>query len=87
MASTLAILKLGSVEEQEYYVSTWSSILSVCAQELKHGVSIWKQSLQKNVQSQILSEPEGTGWLLWQIYFSLSFPRKKKLHFVLKFYP
>ncbi|XP_041020761.1 uncharacterized protein LOC121262371 isoform X2 [Juglans microcarpa x Juglans regia] len=64
VASTLAILKLGSVEEQEYYVSTWSSILSVCAQELKHGVSIWKQSLQKNVQSQILSEPEGKRYIL-----------------------
>ncbi|XP_041017283.1 uncharacterized protein LOC121259671 [Juglans microcarpa x Juglans regia] len=62
--STLAILKLGTMEEQQYYVSTWSSILSVCAHELKHGASIWKQSLQKNVRSQILSEPEGKRCIL-----------------------
>lgn len=65
--STLAILKLGTTEEQQYYVSTWSSILSVCAHELKHGASIWKQSSQKNVQNQILSEPEGIGCLLGTI--------------------
>ena len=59
MASTLTILKLGSVEEQHYYISTWSKIVSVCAQELKHGALIWNESLQKNVQSQILSEPQG----------------------------
>lgn len=59
MASAVTILKLGSEEEQQYYVSTWSKILSVCAQELKHGALIWKESLQKNVQSQILSEPQG----------------------------
>ena len=59
VASAVTILKLGSAEEQQYYVSTWSKILSVCAQELKHGALIWKQSLQKNVQSQILSEPQG----------------------------
>lgn len=47
------------MEEQSNYVSTWSKIVSVCAQELKHGASIWKQSLQKNVRSQILSEPKG----------------------------
>lgn len=59
-AATLKILKLGSVEDQSNYVSTWSKILSVCALELKHGASIWKQSLQKNIHNQLLSIPQGT---------------------------
>ncbi|KAF3454588.1 hypothetical protein FNV43_RR05036 [Rhamnella rubrinervis] len=50
----LKILKLGSVEEQFNYVSVWSRIFSVCALELKHGTSIWEQSVGKNVHSQIL---------------------------------
>ena len=58
-ASTLSILKVGSAEEQSSYVSTWSKIVSLCAQELRHGAFIWKQSSQKNIQSQILSEPQG----------------------------
>lgn len=61
VASALTILKLGSLEEQQFYVSTWSEILSVCAQELEHGAFIWKQSIQKNMESQMLSEPQGTG--------------------------
>ncbi|KAF3944434.1 hypothetical protein CMV_029092 [Castanea mollissima] len=64
VASAVTILKLGSAEERQYYVSTWSKILSVCAQELKHGALIWKESLQKNVQSQILSEPQGKRYIL-----------------------
>uniref|UniRef100_A0A2N9EVN7 Synergin gamma C-terminal domain-containing protein n=1 Tax=Fagus sylvatica TaxID=28930 RepID=A0A2N9EVN7_FAGSY len=64
VASTLTILKLGSVEEQHYYISTWSKIVSVCAQELKHGALIWNESSQKNVQSQILSEPQGKRYIL-----------------------
>ncbi|XVE89698.1 hypothetical protein DITRI_Ditri20bG0016800 [Diplodiscus trichospermus] len=63
-ASTLKILKLGSVEDQSNYVSTWSRILSVCALELKHGASIWKQSLQKNIHSQLLSKPQGRQYIL-----------------------
>ncbi|XVF41945.1 hypothetical protein PTKIN_Ptkin01aG0321400 [Pterospermum kingtungense] len=59
-ASTLKILKLGSAEDQSNYVSTWSRILSVCALELKHGASIWEQSLQKNIHGQLLSMPQGT---------------------------
>jgi molybdopterin synthase catalytic subunit len=51
------------MEEQQYYVSAWSNILSICIEELKHGALIWKQSVQKNIQSQILSEPQGTDWL------------------------
>lgn len=58
-SSALRILKLASMEEQSNYVSTWSKIVSVCAQELKHGAFIWKQSLQKNLHNQILSEPQG----------------------------
>ncbi|XWS64555.1 hypothetical protein CRYUN_Cryun05aG0014100 [Craigia yunnanensis] len=63
-ASTLKILKLGSVEDQSNYVSTWSRILSVCALELKHGALIWKQSLQKNLHSQLLSKPQGRQYIL-----------------------
>ncbi|XP_062143493.1 uncharacterized protein LOC133851183 isoform X3 [Alnus glutinosa] len=62
--STLTILKLGSMEEQQYYVSAWSNILSICIEELKHGALIWKQSVQKNIQSQILSEPQGKRYIL-----------------------
>ncbi|KAF3454458.1 hypothetical protein FNV43_RR04905 [Rhamnella rubrinervis] len=66
----LKILKLGSVEVQSNYVSTWSRIFSVCALELKHGASIWEQSLEKNVHSQILSEPQGRQYIhaLGEIY-------------------
>ncbi|XWS57551.1 hypothetical protein CRYUN_Cryun09bG0184200 [Craigia yunnanensis] len=63
-ASTLKILKLGSVEDQSNYVSTWSRILSVCALELKQGASIWKQSLQKNIRSQLLSKPQGRRYII-----------------------
>ncbi|XP_024027626.1 uncharacterized protein LOC21386024 isoform X1 [Morus notabilis] len=64
VTSTLRILKLGSVEEQSAYVSTWSKIVSVCAQELKHGALIWKQALQKNVQVRFLSEPQGIRYII-----------------------
>lgn len=57
--STLRILKLGSADEQSTYVSTWSKIVSVCAQELKHGAVIWKQALQMNAYGRLLSEPQG----------------------------
>lgn len=59
-ASTLRILRLGSNEEQSNYISMWSQIVSICAQELKHGSSIWMQSIENNVQNQILSDPQGT---------------------------
>ncbi|KAL3728269.1 hypothetical protein ACJRO7_032940 [Eucalyptus globulus] len=64
VALVLKILKLGSAEAQSNYVSTWSKMISACAQELKHGASIWKQSLEKNVSSQILSEKEGKQYVL-----------------------
>ncbi|KAM1051899.1 hypothetical protein ACFX19_033963 [Malus domestica] len=63
-ASTLRILRLGSTEEQSIYISTWSRIVSVCAEELKHGSLIWRQSLEANVQNQILSEPQGKQYIL-----------------------
>lgn len=66
----LKLLTLASTEEQSTYVSIWYQMISVCAQELKHGASIWKQSSQKNVQSQISSEPRGQQFLvaLGEIY-------------------
>ncbi|KAJ0013596.1 hypothetical protein Pint_19898 [Pistacia integerrima] len=63
-ASTSKILKLGSREEQCSYVSTWFKMVSVCAQELRHGALIWKQSLEKNVSSQLLSDPRGKQYIL-----------------------
>ncbi|KAF5952239.1 hypothetical protein HYC85_010183 [Camellia sinensis] len=41
--SMLNVLTLGSMEDQYIYVSIWFKMISVCAQELKHGSSIWKQ--------------------------------------------
>ncbi|KDO59500.1 hypothetical protein CISIN_1g048300mg [Citrus sinensis] len=63
-ASTSKILTLGSKEEQCNYVSTWFKVLSACAQELRHGASIWKQSLEKNVHSQTISDPRGKLYVL-----------------------
>ncbi|PPD68649.1 hypothetical protein GOBAR_DD34479 [Gossypium barbadense] len=63
-ASTLKVLKLGSAEDQSYYVSMWLRILTVCALELKHGSMIWKQSLQKNIHRQLLSKPQGRQYIL-----------------------
>lgn len=62
-ASTLKVLKLGSKEQQSKYVSAWFRMVSVCAQELRHGASIWKELSQKHFQSQILSDSRGTALL------------------------
>ncbi|KAL5566100.1 hypothetical protein UlMin_029264 [Ulmus minor] len=62
--STLRILNLGLAKEQSNYVSSWSKIVSTCAEELRHGAFIWKQSLQKNIHEQILSEPQGRQYIL-----------------------
>lgn len=62
--SILKILMLRSMDEVTNYVSTWSRMISVCAQELKQGAFIWKQSLQKNVHNQILFEPRGQKFIL-----------------------
>lgn len=60
MDLTLKILTSASREDQFSYISAWSKMLSVCAQELRHGAFIWKQSLQESVHEQILSKPQGT---------------------------
>ncbi|KAM5561291.1 hypothetical protein ABKV19_022072 [Rosa sericea] len=69
-ASILRILRLGSAEEQSRYIAAWSQMVSICAEELKHGSSIWMQSLEKNVQKQMLSEPQGKQYIvaLGEIY-------------------
>ncbi|GKV08974.1 hypothetical protein SLEP1_g20541 [Rubroshorea leprosula] len=69
-ASTLKILSLGSIEEQYGYVSTWLQIVSTCTQELKHGSLIWKRSLEKNIHTQILTNPQGRQYIhaLGEIY-------------------
>ncbi|PIN12260.1 hypothetical protein CDL12_15132 [Handroanthus impetiginosus] len=60
----LKILSTGTLEDQRAYVSIWSEMVSVCAQELKHGASIWNQAVEKHVQSQLLSEPQGRKFVL-----------------------
>ncbi|OVA05754.1 hypothetical protein BVC80_9037g2 [Macleaya cordata] len=62
--SMVKILTLGSMEDQVTYITTWSKILSACAQELKHGAFIWKQSLQKKVHRQMLSRTQGQQYVL-----------------------
>ncbi|XP_022965571.1 uncharacterized protein LOC111465430 isoform X2 [Cucurbita maxima] len=70
VVSTLKILKLVSAEEQSNYVSVWNKLLLICFQELKHGALIWKESVQRNVESCILSEPQGKRYIcaLGEIY-------------------
>ncbi|XP_065852131.1 uncharacterized protein [Euphorbia lathyris] len=58
------ILTSASREEQSSYISAWSKMVSVCAQELRHGTSIWKQARQQNFQDQILSRPQGKKYIL-----------------------
>ncbi|KAJ4968469.1 hypothetical protein NE237_015170 [Protea cynaroides] len=60
----LKILSVGSVEEQSKYITTWFKMISACAQELKHGAFIWKQSLLKTIHKRILSEPQGQKYFL-----------------------
>ncbi|GAB4855533.1 hypothetical protein Ancab_024153 [Ancistrocladus abbreviatus] len=68
--SMLKILTLGSAKDQSACVSTWSRIIMVCAQELRHGALIWKLALDKNVQSQILYDLRGQRYFqaLGEIY-------------------
>ncbi|CAI9764759.1 unnamed protein product [Fraxinus pennsylvanica] len=60
----IKILKLGTLDEQQMYVTTWSKMISVCSQELEHGSLIWKQAIEKKIQSQILSETQGREFIL-----------------------
>ncbi|KAI4349989.1 hypothetical protein L6164_010522 [Bauhinia variegata] len=68
--STLRILDMGSREDQSNYLTMWSKIACVCCRELKHGAFIWKESVQKNVHDQILSNPKGIRYFhaLGEIY-------------------
>ncbi|KAG7030252.1 hypothetical protein SDJN02_08599 [Cucurbita argyrosperma subsp. argyrosperma] len=68
--STLKILKLVSVEKQSNYVSIWNEMMFICFQELKHGALIWNESIQRNVESYILSELQGKRYIcaLGEIY-------------------
>lgn len=59
VSSMLRILRWGSGEEHSQYVSIWSKLISLCNQELKHGALLWKQALEKDVRSQLLSKSEG----------------------------
>ncbi|KAK4273478.1 hypothetical protein QN277_021868 [Acacia crassicarpa] len=61
--STLKVLKLGSREEQSNYLTAWSKMALVCSEEMKHGAFIWKQSVQRNVHDQILSNPKGCQYI------------------------
>ncbi|KAL7157758.1 hypothetical protein ABFS83_02G098300 [Erythranthe nasuta] len=60
----LKILNVGTTEEQMAYISIWSEIISACTQELKHGASIWNQAVEKHLQTQLLSEPQGRKFFL-----------------------
>ncbi|XP_027109507.1 uncharacterized protein [Coffea arabica] len=60
----LKILMMGSLDEQHTYVSVWSKMINICAQELQHGAQLWRESLQKNIQSQILAEPQGKTFVI-----------------------
>ncbi|XP_047337489.1 uncharacterized protein LOC124941237 [Impatiens glandulifera] len=64
VTSMLKILTLASTEEQHLYVSIWLKVISSCVQELRHASRIWKQSLDKNIHEQILSEPQGKLYIL-----------------------
>ncbi|KAH6772497.1 hypothetical protein C2S51_010901 [Perilla frutescens var. frutescens] len=60
----LKILNIGTLEEQKVYVSLWSEMISVCAQELRHGALIWNDAGMMHVQNQLLSEPQGRKFVL-----------------------
>lgn len=59
---TTTMIKILTItpEEQRAYISIWIEMISACAQELKHGASIWNQAVKKHLQSQLLSETQGT---------------------------
>ncbi|KAL3814695.1 hypothetical protein ACJIZ3_015963 [Penstemon smallii] len=60
----LKILNIRTSEEQSTYISIWSDMISVCAQELRHGALIWNQAMEKSVQSHLLSERQGCRFIL-----------------------
>lgn len=60
----LKILSLGSPEEKITYVSIWSKMISVCVEELQYGAKLWRHAFEKNVQSEMVTYPEGKKFLL-----------------------
>ncbi|KAD5960561.1 hypothetical protein E3N88_12033 [Mikania micrantha] len=62
--TVLKILTLAPKCEPAEYVSLWLKVISVCSQELNHGTWIWKQSLEKNVHSEILSDKQGRQFII-----------------------
>ncbi|XP_024977172.1 uncharacterized protein LOC112514790 isoform X2 [Cynara cardunculus var. scolymus] len=62
--TVLKILTLAPKDEPANYVSIWFKVISACSQELKHGTWIWKQSLEKNVHREILSERQGKQFII-----------------------
>ncbi|XP_023761227.1 uncharacterized protein LOC111909682 [Lactuca sativa] len=55
----LKIIKLAPKGEACNYVTQWFKVIQVCSQELKHATWILNQSLQKNINHQILSQQQG----------------------------
>ncbi|KAK9137232.1 hypothetical protein Sjap_007826 [Stephania japonica] len=68
--SMVKILTLASMEDQFNYATRWAELISACAQELKHGALIWKQSLEENLHQEILSKSKGQQYIvaLGEIY-------------------
>lgn len=64
ISTVLKILALAPKGELPNYVSLWFKMISVCSQELKHGTWILKQSLEKNVHSELLSEEKGEQFII-----------------------
>ncbi|KAI4343225.1 hypothetical protein MLD38_027753 [Melastoma candidum] len=64
VASVLRLFRLGTEEEHNRYVSTWSKMITACSKELKHGATLWRKCLEHDFQAQILSKPEGKQFIL-----------------------
>nr|XP_043631513.1 uncharacterized protein LOC122602961 [Erigeron canadensis] len=62
--TVLKILTLAPKADPADYVSLWSKMIFVCSQELKHGISIWKRSLELNIHNEILVEPQGKDFII-----------------------
>ncbi|KAF5188597.1 hypothetical protein FRX31_021816 [Thalictrum thalictroides] len=62
--SVVKIMNERSGEDLFAYAMAWSRMITTCIQELKHGASIWKQSIETNVDKQILSKSQGQQHIL-----------------------
>eukprot|EP01018_Ginkgo_biloba_P029989 Gb_34045 [translate_table: standard] len=60
--SVLRILGSASIQEQSAYLTIWGTITSACAAELQHGLKVWSQASDANVQMDILVHPRGKGY-------------------------